>query len=734
MLDKSWNVRRTPILRHVILILSMNFKIAAATFCEELNPPTLTNFHETISQSFGYVAFCPFTISGNNCDADQPFKSNEYFLNLVCSSVLGDQRGCTIDCPGSHFEVELGKTMYIDSFSFQSATTSSIVVNSGGTLVLTNNKFEGNIAEEGVVGGAVRAESGSGVELYYNQFNNNEAKKGGALHLECTSARIYGCTFVQNKAEEGGGIYTGALANRIIVGQNTFAANHASSQGPAVALGGYNVNFLKGSNTACDHEQCNGVWRANDLTCDEFQFQCLSPTVAPTKEPSPPTSSPTTSSPTKGPTSSPSLSSKPTETKSASPTLSPSLGPTSSPTLSPTHQPSVPPTVHASVSPTSPPSQAPTYLPSSTPSQPPSAMPSSSLGPTVLPTQKPSNSPSSAATVSPTSLPSANDTQSPSSSPSLRGNGSNPTSSNPTTTSLEPSGSPTILLHSTKMPSTQPTFHGSEETSSPTPYKFISLTPTIESIPSYGPSERPSAVLMDTQEPSEVPTRSNSTFPSASPTSTRSPSPSIRGTSTKAPSSSPEPSYSSSTKPTSSSTVTSSFTPSYRRTLSPSISEGSTKAPIPPVFYSSPSPSLSPRPSYLPSTGPTSPIIAIPSSRPTYVSLSPSISRGSTKPPVPPVFYSPDTPLATPTRGNSTLPSFQPSKTSLAPRSITQPLTKPSSKIPRVHPSTKPSALQDDSSVLPINANSSTQRRSQQKRMRSSRYIRIVQRRKHLSS
>ncbi|KPK86543.1 MAG: hypothetical protein AMS27_04805 [Bacteroides sp. SM23_62_1] len=109
----------------------------------------------------------------------------------------------------------------------------------GGAIVLRNFSkvlvrhclFRVNHAR--INGGAIFVGSGTGPEIDYCTFLENEAQHGGAIHINFLStAVIRNCLFYSNKATKGGAIYTFAIGKIL----NNIFSNNTSQQGGALFL------------------------------------------------------------------------------------------------------------------------------------------------------------------------------------------------------------------------------------------------------------------------------------------------------------------------------------------------------------------------------------------------------------------------------------------------------------------------------------------------------------------
>jgi len=362
----------------------------------------------------GIIFPCPFTISGKGCPVNNVGYQVESMVELLCEPSGVDHSLCTIDCPGTHFEILSGGSLVLDGITLRGSENSAIRMYGKGSLLTINSVFENNTNNIGN-GGAINAFQDSIVNIDSTRFQNNEGQRGGAIYLQ-GSAFIRGSVFLTNTAFDGGGgaIYVGRNGKTSLA-NNIFVRNNALLYGAAVfdAEGGITI---QGKNTGCGNIgsiNCNGVSRllSGMEQCDDFNIlldNC-------------PTSSPTTMLP------------------SSKNSLFPSSLPSQKPNIKFNDITPIP------SSPTNLPSDTlfPSYLPSSQKpstnniSATPSYMfndlvPTSSSSPTVLPSD----------TLLPSSLPS----KKPSTTPSY--------TFTPTTSSLSPTDLPT-LFPSSSLPSSQ---------------------------------------------------------------------------------------------------------------------------------------------------------------------------------------------------------------------------------------------------------------------------------------
>ncbi len=120
------------------------------------------------------------------------------------------------------------------------------IYNSGGTMVLNNSTFTGNLAASD--GGGIHTRNTSAnnsVSLTNSTFaNNSSGADGGAIRADVGAIlTISDCTFVGNLASSEGGAIDAAVAARFTVINSTFTGNRAGSFGGAVSCGDGIVSF-----------------------------------------------------------------------------------------------------------------------------------------------------------------------------------------------------------------------------------------------------------------------------------------------------------------------------------------------------------------------------------------------------------------------------------------------------------------------------------------------------------
>jgi hypothetical protein len=277
-----------------LLFLAFCLDICAA--CINLPEQTLTSLHSIIDQTSGWVPMCPFKITGSEgCNTVEPYRltAKHRFLQLVCFNNPGESHGCKIDCAGTHFEVEGGKMMHLKGFQLSGATKGSVKVRQGATYISQYNRYIHNTNSQALSdadwsGAAIQFDPGSKLQLQFDDYWNNSARlNGGALSIEAYYVSIAGCSFVENSAVVGGGIYVkGGSPQRVSVAQCTFASNTAE-KGASITLENSSTLFSSQRNDGCDNidpDECNGaiVMLGVNKSCKPFSSVCASPTAFPT--------------------------------------------------------------------------------------------------------------------------------------------------------------------------------------------------------------------------------------------------------------------------------------------------------------------------------------------------------------------------------------------------------------------------------------------------------------------
>jgi len=111
-------------LRIVATIFLALIPSALSQFCITVpQPATLSHLHSLFT-SGRTVRLCPdFTVSGQGCDTnEQPFQVLSSDLTVVCDFYRGGNR-CEISCPGTHFEVNNGRTLVLEGMTLTGATS-----------------------------------------------------------------------------------------------------------------------------------------------------------------------------------------------------------------------------------------------------------------------------------------------------------------------------------------------------------------------------------------------------------------------------------------------------------------------------------------------------------------------------------------------------------------------------------------------------------------------------------
>ena len=280
-----------------IHLLLLAFCLDICVACINLPEQTLTSLHSIMDQSSGWVPLCPFKITGSEgCNTVEPYRlrADHQFLQLVCVNNPGESHGCKIDCAGTHFEVGSGKMMLLRGFQLSGATKGSVKVRQNALYVSQYNRYIHNTNSEALSdadwsGAAIQSDPWSRLQLQFDDYWNNSARlNGGALSIEASSASIAGCSFVENSAVGGGGIYVkGGSPQRAFVVQSTFASNTAEKGGASITLENSSTFFSSQNNDGCDNidpDECNGaiVMLGVNKSCKPFSSVCTSPTAFPT--------------------------------------------------------------------------------------------------------------------------------------------------------------------------------------------------------------------------------------------------------------------------------------------------------------------------------------------------------------------------------------------------------------------------------------------------------------------
>ena len=527
----------------LFLLMPISFVHA---YCDKLQSDTWEELVRVLDNStFDFALLCPFEIQGNGCPStSSTSKSNPTYvvknraqqLIVGCANYLSGEEviDCSIDCPHTHFVVPAGQSLKLQSMKLRGSSSSAIVVESGGSLVLSDCLLEMNQNDNLFLigsGGAIRAESGSSVELNGNTvLRRNSATRGGAIDA-LGKISLRDVELSQNHATIGGALYLGSDAEAKISAA-LFTANVADEVGPAIYSDSAN-DLQQEDNVACENsgasgDSCNGV--AIGTSCTLFETIC----DAPTPFPSSPPSDLNDSSVTAGPTA--------TRDRTAVPTASPSAA---SPTAAPTAvAPSVrPSTTTQSAVPTTP---APSSIGSATPSNEPTRAPGpvvSTVAPSnAEPTRNDTGVDSLSPSWSPVSQPSRSQTPieattipsqpSPSQSPEQADPSSVPMQSDlPTlmpSLSVKPSSAPSVSVQPSAAPtvSSRPSSQPSEQDTVPVTTAPPSLSPSSDTPTTVEPTFRPSVPIapsstptleLSSQAPTEPSTNLSTRRPSSKP-------------------------------------------------------------------------------------------------------------------------------------------------------------------------------------------------------------------------
>mmetsp|Transcript_9245 Transcript_9245/g.19952 ORF Transcript_9245/g.19952 Transcript_9245/m.19952 type:complete len:587 (+) Transcript_9245:341-2101(+) len=476
--------------------------------------PTWKEFtHELNRREEGFGSrrpFCPFVIEGENCPtADDPGYQVQFYLDLSCGDFHGGTGdGCQIHCPYAHIEVAPFAWLDIFSFHLSGSKSTFLTLGEGADVFGSRLTFSNNGSpDDSLQGGAIHIGHNARLQLeqpvfrgnaaywgaaIFNQgeliidggdLSENKARYGGAVHnlgtLSVSGSNIYGnmatldggainnagslslegCYVHHNQAAMGGALFIeGNQTSTLFV--NAFQSNVADEAGPAILVVGDTSIINSAGNEGCgnegedSHRQCNGIATV-DSECNEFQKQCIVPSVEPSLSPMEPSNLPSSTP-----------SSQPSTMPSAEPSLAPSIAPTGKPSLTPSEQDSASPSLEPSTS------QSPSV--SSEPSQ--SLEPSNDLS--KQPSASPSHLPTSGGSLQPSDSLEPSSSQSPSASPEP-------------SQSAKPTNKPTSLRVTGSSSSSQ------RQSSLHKNFVSLSLSPTPVST-------------------SEKPTWTNSVYPSAS--------------------------------------------------------------------------------------------------------------------------------------------------------------------------------------------------------------------------
>ena len=126
----------------IVFLFSVLLIGCSCQLCDQLPNDTWSDFVFSIETSFGFPILCPFHISGSGC----PTNTDGYMVENSDLYILCEkgpqQQGCTIDCPGSHFQVLSGASLTLDGIILRGATESSIQLLNGGTLITFHTQFQ----------------------------------------------------------------------------------------------------------------------------------------------------------------------------------------------------------------------------------------------------------------------------------------------------------------------------------------------------------------------------------------------------------------------------------------------------------------------------------------------------------------------------------------------------------------------------------------------------------------
>jgi hypothetical protein len=99
---------------------------------------------------------CPFHISGDDCPAVEEVGysvPNSTDLYIMCEQYYdstplinwnmkaGISPGCSIDCPGVHFNVEEHASLTLDGMTLRGSSRSAVTVDSKASLSVYNSQF-----------------------------------------------------------------------------------------------------------------------------------------------------------------------------------------------------------------------------------------------------------------------------------------------------------------------------------------------------------------------------------------------------------------------------------------------------------------------------------------------------------------------------------------------------------------------------------------------------------------
>jgi len=208
--------------------------------CQTVPQPATLSYLHSLFTSGGRISLCPnFVISSDGCDTNgEPFivSNRELDLTVKCDNVFGSHGHCKISCPGKHFEVESGTTLILEGMNLEGATSGSIEIKTGGSLIAFDSTWEGNsnMIEDGR-GAAIYSNGTSSVSLANDTFCDNIAQgDGGALYIT-GSATIISCVLENNSALKGsGGAVFVTEKSSVSIRRSSFEGNSALEQGEAI--------------------------------------------------------------------------------------------------------------------------------------------------------------------------------------------------------------------------------------------------------------------------------------------------------------------------------------------------------------------------------------------------------------------------------------------------------------------------------------------------------------------
>ncbi len=145
-----------------------------------------------------------------------------------------------------------GGSLKIENVAFENNSGRSILSITGGKAELTNCTFSGNTAtSDAIVRISMPADIPSSITALPNFINNTAVN--GTLHVTGSSSgdtttTISGCTFTENKGQNGGAIYVCAVVD---IKDSTFTGNTALNGGAILVSGSAVDTDYKASITKC---------------------------------------------------------------------------------------------------------------------------------------------------------------------------------------------------------------------------------------------------------------------------------------------------------------------------------------------------------------------------------------------------------------------------------------------------------------------------------------------------